>query len=283
MKHFRQYVRAATEDEAVSLRKTLGAKALYIAGGPTVVPVASKSVEVLIDISRLGLDGVRVEDESVSAGATTKLAALLHPQVRSAVPLLGRALRRCATPLIRNMATLGGSLAGIFLPSDVAVALLALGADIEIRSDGVRVVAADQLLARGWLKSPELIRRVTVRRLKPGEGASFFKVARGEVDIALVDVAAAVSVSEDAKIERLKVAVGQTLSLPVLLTDIADEARVSKISHDLIENLAVLVSERVKPKSDFRASSDYRKHLIRVLAARSILAAVAEAGVELES
>lgn len=283
MKHFRQIVRPATEDEAVRLREAIGTKALYIAGGTTVVPIAGKSVEVLIDISRLGLAGIGIDARSISIGATTKLAALLSPEVRSGAPVVSEALRRCATPIIRNMATLGGSLAGIYLPSDVGVALLALGADIEIKRNGMRVVAAGQLLAEGWLSGPDLIRRVRVRKLEDREGASFTKAGRGEVDIALVSVAAAIKVSDGDKLDRLTLAVGQTLSLPVLVTDIADEGKGKKISHGLIENLADIVSDRVKPKSDFRASSDYRKHLIRVLAARSILAAAKEAGVKVES
>jgi CO/xanthine dehydrogenase FAD-binding subunit len=282
LKHFRQFVVPATEDEAVGLRKAVGAKSLYLAGGTTVVPIATESVEVLIDLSRLGLSGITVEDGSITIGATTKLADLLGPDVRATVPILSYAARRCATPQIRNMATLGGSLRGIYLPSDPGVALLALGADLELKGDEERVVPTDKLLSDGWLTGYELIRRVRVKKPEAGEGGGFSKFGRSDVDIALVNVAAVVGMGEGSRVTKLRLSIGQSSSMPVLITDLTEAAGDREISHDLIQKLARLASDRVKPRSDFRASSAYRKHLIRVLAARSILVAAREAGATFE-
>jgi CO/xanthine dehydrogenase FAD-binding subunit len=282
VKHFRQFVVAATEDEAVDLRKEVGAKALYIAGGTTVVPLASKSVEVLIDISRLGLSYIRVENGSVSIGATTRHSELLKPEIERVLPMLCEAARRSATPLVRNMATIGGSLAGIYLPSDIGVALLALGVEIDLKGDEERVVGIDQILSGGWLSGQDLVRGIRIETLKEGQGGGFSKFGRSDVDIALVNVAAVIGMSDGMKINKLRLSIGQTSSTPVLLTDLMSEAGGSTISHELIQKLADSASDRVKPRSDFRASAAYRKHLIRVLAARSLATAAREAGALLE-
>jgi carbon-monoxide dehydrogenase medium subunit len=282
LKRFRQFVRAQTEDEAVGLRRSVGAKSLYIAGGTTVVPAAAKSVEVLIDISRLGLEGVSDEGASLSVGATTRLSSLLGPGVRAKVPMLCEALSGCATPQIRNMATLGGSLAGIHLPSDAGVALAALGTELEIRHDEVHMEPIDELLSKGWLDGYGLIRRIRVRGLSRGEGWGFAKFGRSDVDIALVSVAAVVGVGKGTSITSLRLAVGQTFSMPVLLTDLAKDRGGTEISHDVIRALADAAADRVEVRSDFRASAGYRKHLIRTLAARCILAAAGRAGARLE-
>jgi CO/xanthine dehydrogenase FAD-binding subunit len=282
LKHFRQFVVAGTVDEAIGLRKTVGAKSLYIAGGTTVVPMARESVEVLIDISHLGLDGISDQDGSISIGATTRLSSLLSPDIKAAVPMLFEALSHCATPLIRNMATLGGSLAGIYLPSDAGVALLALGAELELRGDEERVVTVDDLLAGGWLGGYELIRNVRIPKIGKGQGWGFSKFGRSDIDIALVNVGAVASVTDGSRISELRLAIGQSSSRPVLLTDLAEGTATEAISHDVIRRLADSASERVKVKSDFRASAAYRKHLVSVLAARSILAAAREAGARFE-
>jgi CO/xanthine dehydrogenase FAD-binding subunit len=55
-----------------------------------------------------------------------------------------------------------------------------------------------------------------------------------------------------------------------------------KISLALVEQISHLASDSVKTRSDSRASSEYRSHLVRVLVARSIAAAAEEAGFSLE-
>lgn len=278
MRNFRQFIKAQTEEEALSLKKAVGAKGLYIAGGTGVVPFTGRGVEVLIDLTHLGLDGISFDKGSVTIGATTKLADLISPEVRSAAPALYDAVRKCATPLIRNAATIGGSLAGIFLPSDPAVALLALGADLHLEGDQKRTVAIEALLASGWLDGYEIIRRVAVHRPGPGVGTCFTKFGRSDIDIALVNTAALVRMDKAGSLMDLRIAVGQTSSMPVFFGEMAKQAKGKRLSSKLVDMLAVAASEQVKLRSDYRASGDYRKHLIKTLVARSIRYAGEEAG-----
>jgi len=283
MKHFRQVVSAKTPGEAVALRKAIGPKSLYLAGGTTVVPMASRSVEVLVDISGLGLGGISATDEAVSIGATTPIAALLAPEVSSRVPLLYRAASRCATPIIRNMATVGGSLVGIYLPSDLAVALIALDAELDILGDGERTVTVGDLLDNGWLKAPDLVCNIRVGKQTDSQGTGYAKLGRSQIDVALVNAAAFVRLSEGRQIEGLRLSVGQSLSMPVLVKDVGAKAQGKIVSLDLIKELARLAADSVKPKSDFRASSWYRKHVVEALVARAIFDAAEEAGGRIEN
>jgi CO/xanthine dehydrogenase FAD-binding subunit len=282
VKNFRQFVRFETVEEALSLKRAVGEKGLYIAGGTGVVPFAGQAVEVLIDLTHLGLHGITVEEGVVRIGATTRLADLLTTDTKAAVPALYDAVRGCATPLIRNVATLGGSLAGIFLPSDPAVALLALGADVELLGDEQRTVPIESLLSTGWLGGDEIIRSVSVRKPGEGEGTCFTKFGRSDIDIALVNAAALIRMDGAGMVEGLRVAVGQTSSLPVFLGETADLAKDRKLSTGLIGRLATHVSDKVKPRSDYRASGQYRKHLIRTMVERCIYGAAKEAGWSLE-
>lgn len=283
MKHFRQYVRPETLEEAVSLRKSVGPKSLYIAGGTTVVPFGSKNVEVLIDISRLGPEGISRDDGTLTIGAATRLSELLRPEIGSQLPVLSQAAGMCATPLIRNMATVGGSLAGIYLPSDIAVALLALECGIEIVGDTERIVSIRDLLAQGWLQGHDIIRSITVRQLKGHEGASFQKFGRSDIDIAIVNAAAVIVRGEGRRIENLVLSVGQTFAMPTVLHRTAEEARGRDLSLELIEAVAQAASGAVEARSDFRASAGYRKHLVGVLVGRALTDAAEEAGFNLDA
>jgi carbon-monoxide dehydrogenase medium subunit len=278
LKHFRQYLKAGTLEEAIGLRRDVGPKALYIAGGTTVVPFASKGVDVLIDITGLGLDSSSDHGDVISIGATTRLADLLHPDYRADVPALQRAATVVGSPQLRNMATLGGSLAGIFLPSDVGVALLAMGAMIHLKGEEERIVAIGDLLAEGWLSGYDLITEVRVDKQGPGRGAGFSKFGRSKVDISLVNAAASLEVS-DGKIKSLRIAVGQTGSKPVLIAgdDIGAEGR--SVTVDVVRELAEKAAGSIKPKADWRASAGFRKSLAKVMVERALAEAALEAGV----
>jgi carbon-monoxide dehydrogenase medium subunit len=280
LKHFRQYLVAGSIDEAVALRKDVGPKSLYIAGGTTVVPYASQAVDVLIDITGLGLDEIADHGDLVSIGATARLARLLRSDIGSDIPILRRAVSAVGSPALRNMATVGGSLAGVFLPSDLGIALLAVGAELRLEGDGQRSVEIGDLLAGGWLSGYDLITEVRVRKRQPGAGSGFAKFGRSAVDTALVNAAAALEVS-GRTLKRLRIAVGQSGSRPVVLEGPDLKAEGMGLGTDLVGELAEKAARSVKPRADARASADYRKHLVQVMVARALGFAAEEAGVDL--
>jgi len=282
LKHFREILVAGSPEEAVRLRSQAGTRALYLAGGTMVVPLAVKSVDTLVDVSRVKLGGVVVADGSVSIGATTRLADLLTPEIAREAPLVWAATAKCATPLIRNAATVGGWLAVAHLPSDLVVALLAAGATVEIARPERAAVPAAELLAAGWLKGAGLVCGIAVPRARAGEGASFQKFGRNAIDIALVNVAARVVRREDGAVGDLGLAVGQSNSLPALLEAVAAEAAGKPLSRAAILGLARSAAGAVKPRPDVRASAEYRQHLVEVLVARALTEAGRKAGWKLE-
>ncbi len=269
MKPLRQYIFASNEKEALDLRRSLGEKGLFIAGGTTVVPKASEHVEVLIDINRLGLGGIKALDNGISIGATTRLTQLLSHEVLESVPLLCDAASQCATPLIRNLATVGGCIETSFLPSDVAVALLALDCKVEILRDRLLEIPIERIIL-GEIEQPYLIRRIMIPRQKGGHG--FIKLGRSSVDIALVNVAVVVAL-DDGRIEGLSLVVGQSSTQPVLLRDICESSIGKRLTAKTIETIATDVSKAIKPRSDFRASGWYRGQIIYTLVARCLVRA----------
>ncbi len=281
MKHFKQYLVAESVDEAVRLRAEAGSGALFIAGGTTVVPAASRAIEVLVDVSRLGLEGIEVGRDVMKIGAATRLSALVTPEIKSALPMLYRAAHGCATPLIRNMATVGGAISGIFLPSDIGIPLLALGAKVTLQGRERRSEALEDLLPESWPPGHDLILEVEIPLPGKQTGCGFAKFARNEIDIGLVNVAAVARVSESGAVENLRIAVGQSISPPALLKEAVVPGAGESLNGDLVARIAGAVAEKVKAKSDSRASSEYRRHLIEILTARAVADAAREMGASL--
>lgn len=102
--------------EAVALKARYGPAAAYVAGGTDLVPKMKNGQhepEVLIALSRLvELGGIRgAKDGELRIGASTTLATLAaHPLVRERWPSVACAAGQVGTPVVRNMATLGGNL-----------------------------------------------------------------------------------------------------------------------------------------------------------------------------
>jgi CO/xanthine dehydrogenase FAD-binding subunit len=180
------------------------------------------------------------------------------------------------------MATVGGALAVAHLPSDLAVALLALDARLEMVGARGTTIRLEDLLKQGWLKGHDLMLKVTAAKPRRGRGTHFAKFGRSAIDIALVNTGVSIELAPGGKIEVLRLVVGQSYSLPVLLADVAEEARGKTISASIIEDIARKAAASIKPRSDFRASGEYRKHLVEVLVARSLAGAAAEAGAKLD-
>lgn len=110
------YVAAQTVAEAIAALAEHGPAAMVLAGGTDVVPNLKRrqfAPQVLVSLRGIPeLRGVRGDGAGgLVIGALTTLAAVAgHPDVRTAYPALAEAAAQVATPLIRNVATLGGNL-----------------------------------------------------------------------------------------------------------------------------------------------------------------------------
>lgn len=128
------YRRAASLEEAAALLAAdLDAKAL--AGGQTLIPTLKQRLaqpSVLVDVARLPeLSGVRLEGERLVIGAAARHADVAaNETVRAVLPGLANLAAGIGDRQVRNMGTLGGSVANADPAADYPAALLALSAEI---------------------------------------------------------------------------------------------------------------------------------------------------------
>ena len=148
------YQRPASIEEALAIiGSDPGAKVL--AGGQSLIPLLKLrlgSAETLVDIGRLpGLRGVRQRDDGwLAIGALTTYAELLESPAAE-YGLLRDALPHIGDVQVRNVGTIGGSIAHADPASDLPACLLALEAELVIRSAGGERTTPDQRVLRGCL------------------------------------------------------------------------------------------------------------------------------------
>jgi aerobic carbon-monoxide dehydrogenase medium subunit len=211
------YLRPTSISEALDMAN-LHEDAMFLAGGHALLPdsVLPEShrrhprPSTLIDLGRTaGLRGIEVLEDGrsplavdsgggrlVRIGAMTTTAEIEYsPDIAQTVPLLSQAAAVISDPLIRNRATLGGSLAEADPHGDWPPVALASDATIQLRSDdGERAVpAADFFTGPGTgsttLRPGELLVAVTVpvfdartrstylKRMHPASGHAMLGVA----------------------------------------------------------------------------------------------------------
>jgi len=263
------YRRPGSLTDAVrDLAGTPGAKVL--AGGQSLVPLLSMRLAappMLVDINAVSdLAYVRTDDSGVRIGALARHADVLaDPDVRRVQPLVPLALEHVAHPTIRNRGTTVGSLVHADAAAEMPMVLTLLGGSVDVVGpDGRRTIAADDLYV-GPLESSVRPDEIAVEAFFPaladGAGVAFEEIARRHGDYALCGVAALVH--------------GDRVTAGFLsVSDVPTIVDLSGVPDDGLGDAALA---HLDPAEDIHASADYRAELVRVLTARVVAAARAEA------
>lgn len=253
--------------EAVAL---LQPEAAFLAGGTLLMPVVNNEVSpwaTLVSARRLGLDSVTVEGGVARVGAATTLTALGHDE---RLAFLHPVVESIASPLIRNLATVGGNLFAWQPYGDLAVALLALDAVAAITGPaGNRQAPVDQVLAAG-VGPGEIVTQIAFALPAPG---TFFytKAMRRKLNSAAIVTVAAVITQEGGRVASARLALGGAGPRPIR----APTAEAALIGRPLdaasVTAAAGLALADAAPFSDAYASAWYRARVLPVHIRRAIL------------
>lgn len=255
-----------------------------IAGGTDLVVQlrdGRRRADVLVDLSRVGLDGIRESERGLVIGAGTSMDVIAaHPGVKSRYPALAAAAAQVGAWPIQCRATLGGNLGNASPAADTAPALLVAGAAVTIASArGQRQLPLEELFVapgRTHLKPNELIVSVLLPFVKLGQGRRlverFVKVGpRQEQIISVVCMAGRAVVAADGKIELMRLAFGSVAPTPVRAR--ATERLLERRTLDgaLRREALAAVQEDVRPIDDVRAPASYRRLAVATLLDRFLV------------
>ena len=265
-----EYERPETITEALRLLTRPGVKTALIAGGTLLAGQRDDTLQALVDLRALGLNTISEQGNEIRLGAMLTLQALVDaPLARTlAGGILAQAAKSSAARLIRNAATIGGTLAaGTAANADLAVALTALNAQARLIGEAERIVPAETVSEA--LQPGELLAEVIIEQPQgPYEGA-FLRIARTPDDVALVH-AAATLVMQGGICQQARVAVGGVGMAPVRLNATESWLAGKSIDQEQIAAAVVAGIDAFVPSPDFRASPLYRRDVAATLARRAL-------------
>jgi CO/xanthine dehydrogenase FAD-binding subunit len=271
------YHRPIALDEAVRLLADEGRT--VIAGGTDLLvnPRYMRGVREVVDIRGLGLNYIIAEGSWLRIGAgTTMRQVALHPAIqRLADGILARSAAVCASPNIRNMATLVGNVASALPSADTPPALLALDAQVVLHGlKGERVVPLRRFFTgpAQSIREHELISELRIP-LPPIVSAErrggFYKIGRSADDIALVNAATTLTI-EHGIITSARLVLGAVAPIPLHCRRAEQALLHQPAREETLQRVAEIVREEVSPISDQRASAEYRRHTSGIAALRAL-------------
>jgi carbon-monoxide dehydrogenase medium subunit len=270
------YEVAESVDHAIELLGQHGEDAKLLAGGHSLLPIMKLRLAaptVLVDLGRVDeLKYIRDEGEHIAVGAMTRHTdverdQLLHEQCG----LLAYTTSLVGDPQVRHRGTIGGSISHGDAASDLPSALLALEATFVLRgSGGERTVAAGDFF-KDYLQTDlapdEVLTEIRVPKLGPNAGWSYRKFNRRAQDWAVVGVAAVIERS-NGTISSARIGLTNMGSTPLRAT--AAEGALSGADAGSVAEATQNADEGTSPAADIAASSEYRRHLARVLTRRAV-------------
>jgi carbon-monoxide dehydrogenase medium subunit len=255
------YQKATSVADAASKLGT-GTDARLLAGGQTLIAAMKLRLAAptdIIDISGIAeLRGIKADKNGVVIGAmTTHGEVASSKDVRKHIPALAVLANSIGDPMVRNMGTIGGSIANNDPAADYPAALIGLGATVKTNQ---REITADDFFTGMFmtsLKPGEVIESVNFPKPKR---AAYMKFSNPASRYAIVGVFVADTGN------GVRVAVTGAGACVFRVPEM-EKALASKFSADAVSSIRVASTDL---NADMHASADYRAHLITVMAKRAV-------------
>jgi CO/xanthine dehydrogenase FAD-binding subunit len=270
------YLRPASLETA--LAALTDRRLAVLAGGTDFYParVGRPVSEDVLDITAVAeLRGIREANGQIRIGAATTWTELVQTSLARQFDCLKVAAREVGGLQIQNAGTIAGNLCNASPAADGVPALLALGAEVELRSASrSRMLPLAEFVVgnRKTACAPdELVTAVLVPKWGERARSTFLKLgARRYLVISIAMVAAAVDLAADGMITRCGIAVGACSPAARRLTALEGELTGRRLAPDLADRVTERHLAPLAPITDVRGTAEYRGDAVVTLVRRAL-------------
>ena len=283
------YHRAHTLAEASALLAQLGDEAQLLAGGQSLIPLMKLRLArpaALVDLNFVpGLSSIEQvaaqQGGEIRIGAMVRHATLEDSGLIAGIPILHDCAAGIADSQVRNMGTIGGSVAEADPSGDWVAVLLTLGARIRCTDpQGERVIFLSDFVTDAYttvLARAEIVWQIIVPVPPAKSGGAFVAFKRCASVYASASAAVQLTLGDGDTCREARIALG-CVGLTAIVPVAAQEAlRGKAVTAKSIENAAEAAMAAAEPQSDMRGSADYKRVLVRALVKRATDMAVRRA------
>jgi carbon-monoxide dehydrogenase medium subunit len=278
MKPF-QYFEPSTLAEALEILHHYQDRARVLAGGTDLVvqmKQAKTIPEAVVSLRRLQeLDFIEV-DSGIRMGPRVTMTQIAnHPAFAGRFSILKEAALAVADLQIRNLATVGGNIANASPSADVPPALVALGAQLRLRSKSrERVVALESFCTGPFcthMERDELIVEIFLSPIPEGSGAYAWMPKRTAIDETLVGVGAwVVREAQENVCQGVRLALSSVAPVPLRAHKAESFLHGKSLNAENFRIAGEIAAEESSPRS----RADYRRTLVSILTETALERAV---------
>ncbi len=260
------YQRASSVADAAK-KLSAGEDARVLAGGQTLIAAMKLRLANPTDLIDLGgiaeLRGIKADKDGVTVGAmTTHAEVAASKDIRKHIPALADLAESIGDPMVRNMGTIGGSIANNDPAADYPAGLVGLGATVKTNQ---RQIPAGEFFTGMFMTALEPGEIIESIRFPKPKRAAYMKFSNPASRYAIVGTFVADTGN------GMRVAVTGAGACVFRVPEM-EKALSSKFTPDAVANISVAADEL---NADMHASAEYRAHLVSVMAKRAVEKAVA--------
>ena len=272
------YHRAHTLAEAVTLLAQLGGEGQLLAGGQSLIPLMKLRLArpgALVDLNFVpGLSAIDEHSGEIRMGAMVRHAALEDSELVARVHILHDCAAGIADSQVRNMGTIGGSVAEADPSGDWVAVLLTLGAQVRCTGpQGERIMPVSDFVTDAYttmLGPAEIVQEIRVKLPPAKSGGAFIAFKRCASVYASASAAVQLTLGDGDICRDIHIALGCVGLTAVVPIAAQDALRGKAVNANSIENAADAAMAAAEPQSDMRGSSDYKRVLVRAVVKRAI-------------
>jgi aerobic carbon-monoxide dehydrogenase medium subunit len=281
-----EYHVPSTVAEAVALLGRWQDDAKVIAGSQSLIPMMKLRLATpkhVIDLRKVpGLTGVSEEGGALVIGALTTHRDIESSEIaRSRLPILSEAAGGIGDAQVRNLGTIGGSLAHADPAADWPAVTTALDASVRVAGpQGQRTVPVEKLITGPLttvLEPGEILVQVRVPLPGARSGSAYEKLPHPASRFAIVGVAAAVELDGKGTVQRARVALTGLGPKVTRATAVEQALQGKATSPDYLSSASRRAADGLELRADSIGSADYKAHLAAVYTERALRRAVARA------
>ena len=279
-----RYAKPRTTDEALAL---LGeARWRILAGGTDFYPALGNRPlsENVLDINGLAeLAGISENASHIVIGARTTWTELIRHPLPPAFDALKQAAREVGSAQIQNFASVAGNLCNASPAADGVPPLLAVDAEVELRSlGGHRLLPLGAFILgnrKTALGPDEIVTAIRVPKASMRGASAFEKLgARRYLVISIAMAAARVVLGADGTVEHAAVAVGSCSAVAQRLSGLEAALVGLRPGTEIANSVETSDFDELAPIDDVRGSADYRRAAAREIVLRALDGALDDAG-----
>ena len=277
------YHKPSTLKEACEIKEEFKDKALFLAGGTDLIVnlkrgvISPENLVSLNSIEEIRQHSINEKKGQTRIGACGTVAALMQEKFLLPYSALISGMSSIGSPIIRNLATIGGNIVTARPAADTSPALIAFKATAVLNSvSGKREVSMDDFfvgVGKTVLNNNEILSAIILNNLPPYSGSAYIKFGtRKALEISLVNVAAVITLEKpDGPIADARIVMGAVGPVPLRARTAEKILIGEKASPGLFAKAAEAAALKdSSPIDDFRGSAEYRRDMVKVLTERAL-------------